>query len=92
MITEKMLRELTSIGNSVRTPLYIVNRDDLRENINLLRKALESRFERFICYASANVFYGIYSKCKTNSKIRGAGYGVNHSFFVIFLNKELKII
>ena len=25
-------------------------------------------------------------------KIRGAGYGVNHSFFVIFLNKELKII
>lgn len=48
MITEKMLRELTSIGNSVRTPLYIVNRDDLRENINLLRKALESRFERFV--------------------------------------------
>ena len=41
---------------------------------------LRKQVERFICYASANVFYGIYSKCKTNSKIRRAGYGVNHSF------------
>lgn len=48
MITEKMLRELTSRGNSVRTPLYIVNQDNLRENICLLRKALESRFDRFV--------------------------------------------
>ena len=48
MITEKMLRELTSRGNSVRTPLYIVNQDNLRENICLLRKALERRFDRFV--------------------------------------------
>lgn len=48
MITERMLQELTSKGNIVRTPLYIINRDDLRENIRMLKEALGSRFDRFV--------------------------------------------
>ena len=45
---EKMLQESALSGKQLLTPLYIVNKPILEENIDQLYAAFRSRFDKFI--------------------------------------------
>ncbi len=48
MTIEKMLQELRLRGSTLPTPLYIINRSVLEDNIHQLYDAFQSRFEKFV--------------------------------------------